>query len=136
MLIASCHPKEASNANHLGVTMNTRLSWKKHVHEICGKANQTRQFWQRNLVACKPETKLQCYKTFVRPIVEYSSSVWDSSDLWSYPGHLSESRGKSSLTFPYTLFWGHFYSLKTVKSILGSSNYTMQSKSIILIPFL
>ena len=29
---------------------------KKHVHKICGKANQTRQFWQRNLVACKPKT--------------------------------------------------------------------------------
>ena len=24
-----------------------------------------------------PETKLQCYKTFIRPIVEYSSSLWD-----------------------------------------------------------
>ena len=45
--------------------MNTRLLWKKHVDEICGKANQTRQFLQRNLVACKPETKLQCYKTFI-----------------------------------------------------------------------
>ena len=31
---------------------------------------------QRNLVV-KPETKLQCYKTFIRPIAEYSSSVWD-----------------------------------------------------------
>ena len=69
--------KEVSNAKYLGVTMNTRLAWKKHVHEICGKANQTRQFLQRNLVACKPETKLQCCKTLIRPIVEYSSSVWD-----------------------------------------------------------
>ena len=69
--------KEVSNAKYLGITMNTRLSWKKHVYEICGKANQTRQFLQRNLVACKPETKLQYYKTFIRPIVEYSSSVWD-----------------------------------------------------------
>ena len=67
--------KEVSNAKYLGVTMNTRLSWKNHVHKICGKANQTRQFLQRSLVACKPEIKLQCYKTFIRPIVEYSSSV-------------------------------------------------------------
>ena len=59
--------KEVSNAKYLGVTMNTRLSWKKHVHGICGKANRTRQFLQRNLLACKPETKLQCYKPFTRP---------------------------------------------------------------------
>ena len=28
-------------------------------------------------MACKPETKLQCYNTFIRPIVKYPSSVWD-----------------------------------------------------------
>ena len=50
--------KDVSNAKYLGVTMHTRLLWKNHVHEICGEANQTRQFLQRNLVACKPETKL------------------------------------------------------------------------------
>ena len=69
--------KEVSNAKCLGVTMNTRLSWKKHVHEICSNANQTRQFLQRNFVACKPETKLQCYKTFIQLIVKYSNSLWD-----------------------------------------------------------
>ena len=37
--------KEVSNTNYLGVMMNTRLSWKKHVHEICSKANQTRQIF-------------------------------------------------------------------------------------------
>ena len=36
-----------------------------------------KQFLQRNLVACKSETKLQCYKTFIQLIVQYSSSVWD-----------------------------------------------------------
>ena len=44
---------------------------------ICCKVNQMKQFLQRNLVAYKPETKLQCYKTSIRLIVEYSSSVWD-----------------------------------------------------------
>ena len=67
--------KEVFNTT-LGVTMNTRLSWQKHVHEICGKANQTRQFSQRNSVACRPITKLQCYKTFILPIMEFSSSLW------------------------------------------------------------
>ena len=38
--------KEVSNTNYLSVTMNTRLLWKKHVDEICGKANQTRQFYK------------------------------------------------------------------------------------------
>ena len=54
--------EEVFNAKYLGVTMNTRLSWKKHVYEICGKANQTRQFLQRNLVACKPEQNYNVIK--------------------------------------------------------------------------
>ena len=70
--------KEVSSTKYLGVTINTRLSWKKHVHEKCGKANPMRQFLQRNLVACKPEKKLQCYKATIQPIVEYSSLVWGS----------------------------------------------------------
>ena len=40
-------------------------------------ANHCRHFLQRKLVTCNQEAKLQCYKTFVHPIVEYASSVWD-----------------------------------------------------------
>ena len=40
-------------------------------------ANHCRHFLQRKLVTCNQEAKLHCYKTFVHPIVEYASSVWD-----------------------------------------------------------
>ena len=64
-------------AKYLGINMHRKLSWKNHISEITTKANQTRQFLQRSLATCAPDVKLQCYKTFVRPIVEYSSTVWD-----------------------------------------------------------
>ena len=57
--------------------MTKKLLWKYHVSSITSKANHCRHFLQRNLVTYNRETKLQCYKTFVRPIVEYASSVWD-----------------------------------------------------------
>ena len=65
--------KKVSDAKYLAVTMNTRVSWKKHVREINGKADQTAQFLQRNLVAFKTKTKSRkklCYETFIRSIVE------------------------------------------------------------------
>ena len=40
--------KEAPKAKYLGITMNTRFSWKKYALEICSKINQTRQYLQRN----------------------------------------------------------------------------------------
>ena len=60
---------------YLGVLRNKKLSWKPYVDAICKKANQTRAFLQRNLKACQREVKSQCYKTYVRPIVEYASVV-------------------------------------------------------------
>ena len=64
-------------AKYLGVTINKKLSWQPHVDAICKKANQTRAFLQRNLKNCYPEIKEQCYKTYVRPQLEYASVVWD-----------------------------------------------------------
>ena len=59
------------------VTLSKDLSWKHHVNVITSKATNTRLFLQRNLTFADSETKLKCYKAYVRPIVEYASSVWN-----------------------------------------------------------
>ena len=43
------------------------------------KANNTRAFLQRNINRCPEAIKTLCYQTFVRPLVEYASTVWDPS---------------------------------------------------------
>ena len=65
------------SAKYLGVYIHKKLSWNTHIDYTVKKANQTRCFIQRNLRSCHPNTKLQCYKTYVRPILEYGSIVWD-----------------------------------------------------------
>ena len=47
---------------------------------ISCRANFKRQFLQRNLRTCNRDIKLQCYKTYVRPIIEYASPVWDTNN--------------------------------------------------------
>ena len=69
--------ERVGHANFLGVTISKDLSWKKNVQRITTKATNTRLFLQRNLTFSDSETRLMCYKTYVRPIVEYASSVWD-----------------------------------------------------------
>ena len=44
---------------------------------ITAKANRSLGFLRRNLYACTKEIKNMAYKTLVRPILEYSSTVWD-----------------------------------------------------------
>jgi len=69
--------KEVDSAKYLGVHIHKKLSWNTHVNYTVKKANQTRCFLQRNLRTCHPDVKLQCYKTYVRPILEYASIIWD-----------------------------------------------------------
>ena len=64
-------------AKYLGVRLHHKLQWKPHVEAISKKANSTRAFLQRNLRGCPAATKDQCYKSFVRPILEYASTTWD-----------------------------------------------------------
>ena len=70
---------------YLGVTIQSKLSWKPHINNICKKGNSTLGLLRRNLKKCPPSIKEQAYKTYVRPTLEYASSVWDphSKDLVS-----------------------------------------------------
>ena len=65
------------SAKYLGVTMQEDLIWDLHIDNICNKANQTLGFLRRNLRIGTTHLKETAYKTFVRPILEYASVVWD-----------------------------------------------------------
>jgi len=68
---------QADEAKYLGVKIQNKLSWSTHIAEIARKADHTRAFLQRNMRACPFQIRAQCYTTLVRPILEYSSPVWD-----------------------------------------------------------
>ena len=69
--------KEVLFATYLGVTIDSKLTWNDHTQRIVSKANQINAFLYRNLRHCPSGVKCNCYKSMVRPIVEYASSVWD-----------------------------------------------------------
>ena len=64
-------------AKYLGIHLHRNLKWNHHIGEILKKANSTIAFLCRNLYQCPPETKALCYKTLVRSVMEYGSSIWD-----------------------------------------------------------
>jgi len=59
------------------VEVSDDLSWNKHVENTAKKASCALGFLRRNLRHCSREVKTKCYNTFVRPITEYASCVWD-----------------------------------------------------------
>ena len=62
---------------YLGVTITSDLKWNSHIRNVCSKANRTLGFLRRNLFSCPQDVKEAAYKSMVRPILEYGSTVWD-----------------------------------------------------------
>ena len=73
--------ENVESIKYLGVTITNDLRWNTHVSNVCTKANWTLGFLRRNLYACPQEVKEAAYKGLVRPVLEYSSSVWDPSGV-------------------------------------------------------
>lgn len=76
------HPLETvTSYRYLGVHITNTLSWKLHTEHITSKANKTLGYLRRNFFLAPSSLKLLLYTTYVRPQMEYASSVWDSGQV-------------------------------------------------------
>lgn len=69
--------EEKKSAKYLGVIIDSSLRWKDHYSSINKKANNILYLLRRNLNKCPRDIKARCYTTLLRPILEYSSPIWD-----------------------------------------------------------
>ena len=67
--------EHVTNAKYLGVIFNKKFTWDEHISNVASKANKTLGFLRRNLQVNNQQLKFQAYKTLVRPINEYASTV-------------------------------------------------------------
>jgi len=74
--INGCNINKVTSAKYLGVTINHDLSWANHIGIISHKSSAVLRFLQRNLRQCYLPIKSLAYLTYVRPILEYTSTVW------------------------------------------------------------
>ena len=69
--------ENVDSIKYLGVTITSDLKWNSHIRNVCSKANITLGFLRRNVFSCPKDVKKAAYKSMVRPILEYGSTVWD-----------------------------------------------------------
>ena len=69
--------ENVSNHPYLGVEIDNKLRWDKHINKVTKKANSILGLIKRNLKNCPLEVKTVAYKSLVRPILDYGSTVWD-----------------------------------------------------------
>ena len=68
---------EVKHHPYLGVELSDDLTWATHIAKITGKPNRSLNTIHMNLYDCLHKVKETAYKSFVRPNLEYASSVWD-----------------------------------------------------------
>ena len=63
-------------AKYLGLTLDSKLTFNKHIECICKRANSALAFIRRNTHFCQRNIRVDAYCTYVRPILEYAAFVW------------------------------------------------------------
>ena len=69
--------QDTDNHPHVEVHITKDLTWNEHIHQITATANRTLAFARSNIYSCPQHNKTAAYTTLVRPLLEYTSSVWD-----------------------------------------------------------
>ena len=65
-----------AGSKYLGVEISNNLSFNSHIQNITTLASRSFGFLKRNIRSKNQELREIAYKTLVRPLVVYSSSVW------------------------------------------------------------
>ena len=63
----------------LGVIVDADLRFKKHLISIVQKANQRSALIKRSFLSQNSSKLVRAFKTYVRPLLEYSSTTWSPS---------------------------------------------------------
>ena len=68
--------ESVAGSKYLGVEISSNLLFNNHIQNITTSASRSLGFLRRNIRSQNPALREMAYKTLVRPIVEYSSTVW------------------------------------------------------------
>ena len=65
------------SAQYLGVHISSDLRWSTHVQHTANSANTGLRMLKRNLRVGSTTVKTRAYQAYIRPRLEYASTVWD-----------------------------------------------------------
>ena len=68
--------QEVSDAKYLGIQIDNKLDWNKHISTVAARGQSKFAFFNRNLKGCSKKLRDTAYISLIRPVLEYSSSVW------------------------------------------------------------
>ena len=80
LYIGNTHLEEDTNHKQLGVTFNNTMKWEHNVSEVCKKAGSKTYLMRRLPSSITPLTTFHIYTTFICPLLEYGSVLFDNCE--------------------------------------------------------
>ena len=68
--------QEVSDAKYLGIQIDNKLDWNKHISTVAARGQSKLAFLNRNLKGCSKKLRDTAYISLIRPALEHSCSVW------------------------------------------------------------
>ena len=68
--------QEVSDAKYLGIQIDNKLDWNKHISTVAARGQSKLAFLNRNLKGCPKKLRDTAYISLIRSALEYSCSVW------------------------------------------------------------
>ena len=67
--------QEVSDAKYLGIQIDNKLDWNKHISTVAVRGQSKLAFLNMNLKGCPKKLRDTAYISLIRPALEYSCSV-------------------------------------------------------------
>ena len=68
--------QEVSDAKYLGTQIDNKLDWNMHISTVAARGQSKLAILNRNLNGCPKKLRDTAYILLIRPVSEYSCSVW------------------------------------------------------------
>ena len=68
--------QEVSDAKYLGIQIDNKLNWNKHISTVAARGQSKLALLNRNLKGCPKKLRDTAYISLIRPALEYNCSVW------------------------------------------------------------
>ena len=76
LVLSNCTVPVVDHIKHLGITVNTQFRFDAHISDVVRIGHHRSQLILRCFKSKNSQLLLMAYETYVRPVLEYNSSLW------------------------------------------------------------
>ena len=82
--------KLSSNQKHLGLTLDSKLSFNEHINDKIHQANKGVGLLRKLETVLPRNSLLTIYKSFLRPLLDYANVIYDQPYYASFSQNLNQ----------------------------------------------